>query len=141
MIEISSAIQGLRVAFDMISGAVEARDDAKIKAALTEANTKMYALSMAALASIEKASNLQAELNELHDELRAIKTKSEERDNYALAEVESGKFAYARSDGKQPSHYLCQPCFDTGNKSVLRVGRGAYGENYHSCPADGKHDF
>lgn len=61
-------------------------------------------------------------------ELEAIQT---ERDRYELSKIGSVEsFAYKlrepadlKDRTAEPSHFLCQPCFDAGKKSVLTVGK------------------
>lgn len=72
-------------------------------------------------------------INTLLDRVRKLEADKTERDRYRLTNVGTvGQFvAYelrpavelqARAD--EPPHFLCQPCFDAGKKSVLRINHG-----------------
>ena len=78
-------------------------------------------------AVIEKDGRIQA----LVERVRELEAQQGERARYKLAKLGTAGevFAYQlrpapelveRTD--EPTHFLCQPCFDAGKKSVLQVG-------------------
>lgn len=144
MFEISAAIQGLKQSFEIVKGLVDVRDDVKLRDALTEFNVKMHALSTAALTSIEKASAAHEQVTLLKEQLRELQAKLADRSQYELHEVATGIFVYlfqpSATGHKTPRHCLCQPCFDKGVKSVLRV-YDEEGELPHwICSCDSNHN-
>lgn len=142
MIEITAALTAARSLLQLASDALNARDDAKVRMALSELQSKLFDATSAALAMAEKASSLQSALSESEREKREVKATLEERGSYELHELEPGSFAYASKASAErpgvPQHYLCQPCYDKGIKAVLRFAPG--GElmrNRWLCPEGG----
>ncbi len=91
----------------------------------------------------EKAASFEKAAREAQDEIRVLKAKADERDAYTLAELRTGAYAYARkkTDGgnDQEPPYLCQPCYDKGVKSVLRLSAGNGEHGVWRCPCDKDH--
>jgi hypothetical protein len=128
MMEITAALSGIKGAIDIAKVALDARDDSKAKAAINDMTGLLYEANASALAMSNEARKLSADLDSATRELREMKERQRERENYALHEIADGRFVY-RSQG-DPAHYLCQNCFDTGVKSVLRL------THYASFPDD-----
>ncbi len=136
--EFATTIAGAKAALDLLSGAIRARDDARIQAATLELRERLFAMSDIAMAYIEKNASLvsanaalqlaHAELGRVHAELV---DRMRERERYVLHDVATGSFVYASQppvQGEQtPAHYLCQPCYDQGTKAVLRFARASVG--------------
>jgi len=121
--EIVTAMSALGSALGFAKSALEARDEAKINAALADINQKHLDLSMAALQLAEKLGSLQSTNAELQREIAELRSAKSERERYVLHEVTAGAFCYRANPGKsgtEPEHYLCQPCYDQGIKSVMR---------------------
>ena len=127
MFELNAALTGARTALGLAKVAIDARDHAKIQEALVEANAKLIDAMSAALASAEKAAALESQLRSLEREKADIERQLRERIQYALHELVPGAFVYASKPGMEgnemPQHYICQPCFDKGIKSVFRFVR------------------
>jgi len=125
MFEISSALAAAGTLLGIAKGALEARDEAKVREALSEIQVKLFEATSAALDIAGKASALQGALSEAQDENRVLKAQAAERETYTLAELRTGAYAYARSDPQGGQHheppYLCQACYDKGLKAVLRL--------------------
>ena len=141
--ELAAALASARTALELIKLGVAARDEAKVQAALIEANMRLLDLSTAALSLAEKNGALVAQLAAAQSENRQIKAKLDDRAAYALHEVRPGAFVYAAKaagDGSKPAHYLCQPCYDKGIKTVLRRIEGSTIGNLLECAADRRHD-
>jgi len=131
MFEINAAIGAATTAINILKTAVEARDDAKIKAAVIDISIRLLDVSTSADNLAAENGTLQGNLHSAQAELRELREKVTERDRYTLSKLGSlGEFyAYKlrapaelsdRTD--EVPHYVCQPCFDGGKKSVLRVG-------------------
>jgi len=150
--ELSTALTGAKGAFDLLQGAIRARDDAKIQAATLELREKLFAMSDIAMAYVERnaalvSRNAQLELTSA-EQARAIaklEDKAAERARYALHEIRPGAFVYAfvptAGADARPAHYLCQPCYDRGIRAVLRhvaPGKG-YSERWVCSEGGGPH--
>lgn len=145
------AFTSAKATFDLLKLAVDARDHAKAQAATLELREKLFAMSDIAMAYVEKnaalvARNAALELaNAEHVRAKAeLEEKIRERERYPLHELESGSFAYAyQPPGEgphEPPHYLCQPCYGQGRKTVLRHTQGLYGWVWY-CAADNRHEI
>lgn len=143
---ISSALGMVQIA----DAALKARDSTKASQAISEIQLKLVELSMSALTVTEKNMSLANEVRSLQDELNELKRKASDWDKYTLAEVCIGVHAYQPkkygTDSGIPFHYLCQPCYDKGIKSMLRFlshFKGNPQDNYSEwlCPEDKKHSF
>jgi len=143
MIEITGALTAARALAELAKVAIDARDDAKAKAAIADLQSKLFDATSAALAMAEKASALQTALSEAQREKAEIEAKLHDRASYALHEIRPGAFVYAAKAGgdvaaDRPAHYLCQPCYDKGVKAVLRFSPARSGTNeMYACPEGG----
>ncbi|MDI4633318.1 hypothetical protein J7U46_09690 [Pelomonas sp. V22] len=140
-IEITAAISTFKAALGIAQVALAARDEAKVKEALQDMSERLFSLSQAALAMAEKNMALQAALTEASANHAEVEAKLAERGSYELAEASSGVFAYKSLDSSKALHYLCQPCYDNGIKSVLRKDAHHDGVVFWTCPAEGRHGF
>ena len=146
MLELNGAISAVATLMGIAKGALDARDDAKAKQAIAEANMKLVDLSMSALMLAERNSSLSEEVSVLQRELRDTKMKLEERERYTLAEVRPGAYAYAGKPGQEGDDpeppYFCQPCYDKGVKAVLRRIEAKAGTNAAwYCPESQTHQI
>jgi len=153
MIEISDAISTFSAIIELAKTAMSARDSAKVEEALFELKVKYLsamegslqlqgqiaalqgdkaALQSKLLVSKQLLLDTQAELDQLKDSLA-------EREHYALYEIEAGIFCYryktGADDEQTPEHYLCQPCWDSGKKSILRM----FTDTRYICPEHDHH--
>lgn len=143
----TSAWASLKAAADMLKIGVDARDDAKVKAATIELREKLFELSGVAMNYVSENAALTLEIAALKltqaKELEA-KTAAEdwrrERERYALHALASGVLAYAVKPGQEregePLHYACQPCLDKHVKSILQPQNRLL-----ICPADTRHNI
>lgn len=140
-IEITAAISTFKAALGIAQVALAARDEAKVKEALQDMSERLFSLSQAALAMAEKNMALQASLAEVNAKHAQVEAKLAERGSYELAEASSGVFAYKSLDSSKAPHYLCQPCYDKGIKTVLRRLEHHDGVEFWTCAADSRHGF
>jgi hypothetical protein len=142
--EITGALGALSSVIGLAKTALDARDHAKAQTAVADAMTRLIDLSMSALTLMDLLASLQRANSELEKELHETKLKTQERERYTLAEAAPGVYAYRSNDAQQdgtPPHYLCQPCYDKGEKVVLRR------QDLHMwgwtmvCPTSDKHSF
>lgn len=140
--DISSALTGAKAAYDILATSISARDDAKIQAALTDLQRKHADLTASAMAHIEKAFKLQSDLLKAREEIVSLKAQIDKKESYDLFEISIGKFCYKSNKDEVPLHYLCQPCWDKGIKSVLHFHSARHGwPAKMTCSTDNKHDF
>lgn len=134
MIEISGAISGLSATVQTLKAAVAARDEGKINDAISHLKERLFDVQSANLQAVEELHAAHSKIHALVAELDQLKAKAVERDLYVphnLAQGGAAFFAYryqgderARDGSPVPLHYLCQPCFDNGRKSILLVNTG-----------------
>ncbi len=119
--EIATALSGIKGLIELAKTGLDARDDAKVKSALSDMSEKLLAAYGTALQMAEKNSELQATLREMERSHADLKSKVDERSQYQLVPLGPGGHAYQASlnQAQQPV-YLCQNCYDKGVKSVLR---------------------
>jgi len=139
---IAGAITAARGLCDTVKNAMDAKEYAKVIEATIELNDKIIDLQTATLALQERFSviqttcaNLEREKAELHEQLA-------DKKSYRLHEIVKGRFVYRfEPDGESsaPPHYVCQPCYDKGSKSILHVtGRD---NPYYECFLNKSHSF
>lgn len=138
MVEIGTAIASARALIDIAKAGLEARDDAKVQAALIDLNAKLLDASTAALDSLSKASKLHVELSQLKEAHASLQRRLDEKDSYRLSSVAFGKHAYElkpelAQQGNQ-HHYVCQGCFDAGKKFVLQFDSSEHFGSSFFCP-------
>ena len=136
-LEISTAISSLSAAMGLAKGALEARDDAKVKEAIMDMASRLFSIH-------EAAAKLTAENQQLQAEIKQLKQEQVDRERYVLREVNAGIFALQYqpvSDDPTPSHYICQPCFSSGKKIVLRLQDSAQMGASLKCAHDRMHDL
>lgn len=131
MIEVSGAISGITAIVQTLKTAVQARDEAKIDAAMSDLKDRLFDLQAANLQLLEQLHTSQTQVHTIVQERDQLKAQASERGKYVLDDVSKGRgtlYAYlykgddAVGNGAPlPLHYLCQPCFDSGRKSVLRI--------------------
>lgn len=134
---ISSALGGLKTAFDLTKAAVAARDDHKLAEAKQALNERIIDVQNAALqlqekhaAARDEIESLKADLRDMREMVRTLESARDDRAQYELEEVIAGRFAY-RFLGQGAHHLVCQPCFDGPDrrKSVLQ----RYWGNHWEC--------
>lgn len=148
--DLAGAISGVGALLQIAEVAIKARDDAKAKQAIADVQIKLLDLSTAALAMAQTNISLTDEIRLLKEENQQLQMKASEREGYALAEISPGVYAYKSQpvEGREDSvpHYVCQPCYDKGVKSVLRYfnNKGDSWTSPHKvwqCPVERSHEF
>ena len=121
----------LSVARDVGKALVQLRDwnlvaeqVTKLNDQLLDAQERLFSLSGDLLV-------LQQEHLEMAEKLRKAVEALAERGRYTLVQISPGQWAYRLNvgpegsgatdpGGAQPTHYVCQQCFDSGRKVVLQ---------------------
>ena len=142
--EMLSSLSALKKTVDLLRIGVDARDDSKVKAALADFTEKYMPALTAAAGATERIAGLQAQLEEAKRELAKLRGELNERGRYVLHEVRPGAFCYRSqndADDAAPMHFLCQLCFDSGIKSVLRHRPPGYWGEGWGCAVSKDHEI
>ncbi|WP_285414630.1 hypothetical protein [Variovorax sp. efr-133-TYG-130] len=130
----------LKTTYDLGVAAVGIRDANKLALTVSEMNQKLLSAQHAVFGALNESMELQKRLLESEELNKQLQAKLSERGRYSLAEVCFGNFAYVSTPNDstpnpEPVHYVCQACFDKGQKSVLRYLHGANNSAYLLCPS------
>ena len=135
---INSAIQGVKVASEIIKGLVESKSSAALKERVGELQAALIDIQGGVLlAQSEQAALIQAKRN-LEEEVVRLKNWDRQRARYKLTPLWEGvSLVYAlqeaMSDG-EPPHYLCTKCYEGGARMILQSRKSATGHFLLSCP-------
>ena len=127
---ISAAAASITAAVDISRAAAGLRDSALIAAEVAKINDQLLQAQQALFRHNADLLSLQQQHFETAQKLRKAEEALAERGRYSLFEVGQGNWAYrvnfapqqggtSEPGATQTPHYLCQPCFDGGRKSVL----------------------
>lgn len=143
-IAISGAITSLKACFEITKGIMELRDDATIKAKVTELLGEIASAQESALRSQERQYELIHKVQELEQRIADMETWGSEKDRYNLVDFGGGTFAYLLNpdlSNGEPSHRLCPHCFQKNEKSILQfVSKTVMSQDRYDCPSC-KHEF
>ncbi len=136
----SAALTSAATAAKLALGFLDAKEDAKVRGALIDMQSRLLDAMSAALDQAEKLAALQQELGAAKSDLAAARAKLEDRGRYPIHEYVPGVFVRKSQpsvdDPQEPEHLLCAACFDLGTKSVL-VNKPA--DQYLRCLNDATH--
>lgn len=128
---IATAIASLKSAQELATATLAVRDFNQSAAAIAQINEKLLAAQQGLLAHNTMLLQLQSDYVDTTRELRELKEAATQKAAYTLFDIGGGVFVYRKKsepgDGgavattsQEPEHYVCQPCFDGGKKSVLQ---------------------
>lgn len=134
----------ITAATDIAKGLSAVRDGALISEKTAAIMEQLLHAQQGLLAHNAALLQLQSEHFKACEELRKLKEAASERGRYSLVNIGNRHFAYrvnvspeqsgASEPGRaEPLHYLCQPCFDKGVKSVLTGRFRAVGLECPTC--------
>lgn len=147
---VTGAYASLKAAKEIGVALLEARDFAQSATKIVEMNALLLKAQESLFVHNAQLMELQQQNFEASQEVRKLKEALAERGRYTLVEVTKGSFVY-RANGvspqdasgspaaTEPVHYLCQPCFDKGTKSVLQ-SKFVWGSGFLECTVC-KHEF
>lgn len=121
--EISSAISSAKTALELVQAAKGLTNFNEIVAAVAEVNTKLMAAYDVAFSSQEKALSLSEEVRALKDEVVKLKDRQAQAEEYELADVGGGVFAFLykpRVQGYKPRHLACVKSFSEHGVGILQ---------------------
>lgn len=134
----------ITAATDIAKGLSAVRDGALISEKTAAIMEQLLQAQQGLLAHNAALLQLQGEHFKTSEELRKLKEAASERGRYSLVDIGNRCFAYRVNVGPQvggtadpgfsePVHYICQPCFDKGVKSVLQGRFRAHGLECPTC--------
>lgn len=133
---ISSAGQAFAAMRQIISAAIDVRDATRLATLKADLLAKLVEAQTATLELVEKLAASERAKLALEARLREIEEAERHRERYLLHDVGRGAFVYRLRDGvepAEPTHYLCQPCYDKGVKAVLEHNDSVVGPT-ETCP-------
>lgn len=140
--EIPVALSALISAAQIGGAIVHERDSQKLAALKVDLTNKIAEAQAHVLQLLEAVVDKQRLVGALEQRVRELEAQAAEKQRYELAKLgTTGQFFAYRSVGLgeshegvgQVAHFVCQPCFDRGQKVVL----AGNGEGYWKCPACG----
>jgi len=144
---ITEALTAIKATYDLLSVSVAARDDAKIKIAMSDLLSRLVDASNTALTQIQATHTLEMEVQQLrvqaiqaqarHAELEA---QLKQRSQYKLTEVAPGKWVRELMEPadapKGTPKYFCATCYGEGREIPLEfVKADQYGNSQLLCAA------
>jgi hypothetical protein len=128
-VTISAGLQSLKAAFDIGKAVLNLSISAQIQDRVREMNDKILSAQESAIASRDYQSALLKQIGDLETQIAQLEAWDTEADTYELRNVRdehdpTGRtFAYAPKAGthpSEPSHFICQHCYQERHKSILQ---------------------
>ena len=153
MTEIAGAMASLNLAFNVLKGAMAARDDALIKTAQIDLQEKLLSASTTALSQVQsthtlelEAQQLRADLIQANARIQEIERELEKRGAYALAQPVPGQWARipvgVTPDTPENTAYFCATCYSDGKEVPLQYRKAKPGFNAALlCQANKEHSL
>lgn len=136
---VTGAVTAIKAARQIGSAALKVRDFNQFAGTIAEINEQLLKAQESLFEHNADMMDLQQKYFEACEELRALRKAATERDKYSLCEISPRVFVYrakvstgTAAEDAEPLHYLCQPCFDKGVKSVLQ-NYNQWGTVYLHC--------
>lgn len=139
--DIPNALASLAALVDIAKTAIDARDDAKLRVALSDMAARLVDAQTDRLDLLDRLERSEAVRRQLELQLQQLRTDREERERYVVLEVRPGAYVRAlqpREGLAGAAHHLCHVCFDEGRHSILQ--RSLDGRLLR-CLADARHDI
>jgi hypothetical protein len=114
--EIFGGLSAAKTAFDLARGLKDINDEA-IR------NQTLIDLQRHLLEVLQDQRGMQEQITILQKRIETFERWEQERQKYELREVYRQGYAYAIKDdakGRDPQHWLCASCYDSGQKSILQ---------------------
>lgn len=128
---ISGVIAGMNSAIAMLKTVVSERDSQLVLKLESELFQKLNTVQLEYTKLLDHKHQADEKNRQLTFRIHELEAAQSERERYGLDRIGSlDSFAYKLRPPEQlserknePSHFICQPCFDSGKKGVLAVGR------------------
>lgn len=151
MNEIAGAIAGLNLAFNVLKGAVAARDESLIRSAQIDLQEKLLSASTTALSQVQsthalelEAQQLRAQLVQANARIQEVERELEKRGAYTLTQPAPGQWARLPvgevAGSPDSTAYFCATCYGDGKEVPLKYRKPSAG--YHAlliCPKENAH--
>lgn len=130
--EISSITTALVAAKDLGSALLNERDRQKAATIQIDLTDKIVQAQMQLAQVLGTIIEKDGRIQTLAERVRELEAQNTEKGRYRLAKlgVVGDCFAYQLRPATEldervdePTHFLCQPCFDAGKKGILQVGK------------------
>lgn len=133
MSSISAAICTFKATFDLVSTAIEARDQAKLNDLKITLTAQLLDISNTALALQEKLATQSKEHAQLEEKIRTLTQQMEDLERYKPHHFETGAVAFidSRTQGGEPQTYFCAACMTDHKKTILQPSRNGI---WLECP-------
>jgi hypothetical protein len=135
--EISMGLSSLKAAADIVKGLNVISTKAMVNEVKITLQEHIINAQEALIAASEAQAATANRIRDLEQQIVKFENWEREKQRYQLAKLQYG-FAYALKetmrDG-EPSHYICEPCYQNGKKSILQDSTSAMlGEHSLTCP-------
>jgi len=120
---IQGAITSLQTASDIAKSFLKLKSIADNQGKVIELQSAILAAQTSALAAQSEQSSMIQRIRDLEEEIARVKAWKETAERYQLVSPWTGAFVYAlkkQSGSTEPPHWLCQKCYEDGNKSILQ---------------------
>ena len=119
---ISSAIGGLKTAYDMAKAVQSLKTDTEVRQATSEMLDGILTARHQLIEASETQAALLAQIKGLEQKVADFENWNGEKERYQLQAIDSGAFAYMVKpsvETTEPPHWLCTHCFEKRHKSIL----------------------
>jgi hypothetical protein len=136
---IDAIISPLKAAGEVAQGLVDIRDTVKFGDAVIKLQGQILAAQQGALSAQTRETQMMDEIRALKARVVELETWEAGKKRYQLERLPPGVFIYKLKSGDpsgEPSHSICQTCYQRGKKSVLNSdepGHGIYHLTCHEC--------
>lgn len=150
---LEAAITGLTATYNVLKGAIAARDDAMVKSAQAELQEKLLDISTTALTQVQSTHALELEAQKLRTQLiqadarvQEVERELEKRTAYDIAQPAPGQWAripVGVTPGEPSSTtYFCAACYADGKEVPLQYTKAGpgYSAGLH-CQLDKGHSL
>jgi hypothetical protein len=132
-----SAMAGLKGAIDITSALVKTNNIVDVNAKAIELQQIIIKLQQDIFSAQDSQRVANEEIQNLKKEISNLKSVGIDLMRYKLCSPFSGSAVYGISkddESKEPAHYLCGSCFQTGKKSILNLKANDKGFQDFACP-------
>ncbi|MFI5020606.1 MAG: hypothetical protein ACHQRJ_02990 [Alphaproteobacteria bacterium] len=136
MSTIAAAISSFSALKDIAQAMIGLRDAQAFQAKLIEFNSALIDAQTKVFSVNEERTTLIERVRALEQELVSIKAWEAEKQRYQLEELPPGVFVYALKPemaAGEPSHRICQTCYQRGKKSLLQASEPTSGQQHLTC--------
>ena len=127
---ISGAISSISTTYELLTSAIEARDESKLKKYQTEMNTALFNISKSALLVQSELMAATAKCHELEKEIRNLKESLLDKENFVPFHFGTGAIAFINQSihSHEKPVYYCAACNAEAKKTILQ---GQHDSPYH----------